>query len=139
VGILRSRRRRDPPGRGRRDRGSTTLQFIILGPVFFGFILGIIQVAAYYHGRNVVASAAQIGLQVARAQDATAAAGSSAAWGYLGTAAPAYLTGLSVDASRAGGAAQVQISSDPPQVIPLVPLPRISVAVSGPVEVVTTP
>jgi len=139
LGLLRSRRHPRRLGGLRRDRGASTLELVIIGPVFFGFILGIIQVAAYYHGRNVVTSAAQIGVQAARTVNATAGDGSAAAWQYLGQTAPNYLTGLTVSTSRGGGTARVEISSDAPQVIPLLPLPRISVSAAGPVEVVTRP
>jgi Flp pilus assembly protein TadG len=60
------------PGMARRpgaDRGSSTVELVILTPMLLALIWLIIQYALYYQGRQVALAAAQIGARVAR-QDA---------------------------------------------------------------------
>ncbi|HYT10742.1 MAG TPA: TadE family protein [Mycobacteriales bacterium] len=65
-----ARRRLGPAGR--RDSGSTALEFAVLSVAFLVLVFLVVQAALYYHARNVVKAIAEESARAARAQPAGA-------------------------------------------------------------------
>lgn len=82
-------------------------------------------------------NAAQIGLQTARAQSSSAAAGQSAATSYL--AGQSVLSQSSVTISRGADTVTVTAQGSAPSLVPFDLLPQLRSHLTGPVEKVTTP
>lgn len=120
-------------GRTRRDRGSATLELAILTPALLLLMFGVIQAALFFSARNVVSSAAQVGLDAVRIETGSVSAGTAAARTYInqvgGTAA-----GLTVSGDRTTTTASVTVAMDPPVLLPGLPLPRITASANAPVE-----
>src|ERR1035437_4282395 len=62
-----------------RERGSSSIQMVILMPALFSIMFLGMQGALYYHARTVAIAAAQEGARAAGSQNGTAAEGVSAA------------------------------------------------------------
>jgi Flp pilus assembly protein TadG len=61
----------------RSERGSTSVQMVILMPVLFSVMFLGLQAALFYHARTVAIAAAQEGARAAGAETGSAAAGGS--------------------------------------------------------------
>jgi len=73
---------RPPVLRGRAgagERGSGTIQLVVLMPLLFTLLFAGVQGAMFYHARTVAIAAAQEGARAAAAQDGTTSAGHAAA------------------------------------------------------------
>jgi len=66
--------------RDQRDRGATTLQFVIIVPVVFALVFGCIQVSIYSFARTLALTAAQEAVSAQRAYQAPAGTGEARAW-----------------------------------------------------------
>lgn len=121
------------------ERGAISLETMILAPMLLALVFGAVQFGMMYHARNVASSGAQFGYEAARVQGATASDARAAAAGFMATAAPDNLQDVNVTAQRSATTATVRITARYPQLVPLLPLPDISVFASGPVERVTAP
>lgn len=132
--------RRSVPRRGGAERGSVTLQIVVLFPVMLLIIFGVIQGAVWYHGRNVAIAAAQEGARAAAAENGTAAAGSDAANEYLnGAGAGSFINGLTVHPNRGNGIGTVSITGTALEVVPGFPPLTISHTATMPIERLTDP
>jgi Flp pilus assembly protein TadG len=69
-----TRRPRQRPRTGRRERGSTTLEFAVLSVAFLLLVFMVVQAALYYHARNVVKAEAEGAARAVRAYPAQAGA-----------------------------------------------------------------
>jgi Flp pilus assembly protein TadG len=72
--------------RANRDRGALSLELLIVFPVILTVILLTVHVALWWHARNVALSAAQQGVEVARARGSTLGAGTRETQDFLSRA-----------------------------------------------------
>lgn len=62
------------------ERGSTTLETVVLWPAVFLLIFGIVHAGLWFHARNVALSAAREGVRVASLHDGSGGAARAAAF-----------------------------------------------------------
>jgi hypothetical protein len=96
-------------------------------------LMAIVQFALWSHATHIAQAAASQGLAVARAQNGTAAAGTSSARQLLDQLASGPLTGSAVTSDRSAASASVRVSGTATSVVPFLSLPVHAEAV-GPVE-----
>ena len=135
----RTRRRwRRAVGDGGGDRGSATVEAVIIVPVVVLLTMVVVQYVLVWHGRNVAQAAAQAAARSAAAYQSTAAAGRADGEAYLEQVAPNLLPGQSVQVSRDGSAVEVTVTAE---VLSVIPFGDFSVTehASAPVEVFTAP
>lgn len=126
--------------RRRDERGSTSLELVILFPAVLLIIFGTVQGALYYHARSVALSAAQEGARVARAENGTAESGGSAAREFVEQAGgDDVLTGVAVSPLRSTTEVSVTVTGRPLSVIPGILNFEVSQTAEGPVERLTDP
>ena len=105
-------------------------------PVLFVLVFGSINVAWWYHARNVALAAARAGSDAGRLQGAAAGRGAEAARAFAQRAGAGALGSPAV--STAGTSAStvcVTVSGVAPLIVPLVPDLHVSQRSCGPVEV----
>jgi len=126
--------------RWRRDqRGSVSIELVILLPALFALMFLGMQAALFYHARTVAIAAAQEGARAAGAEQGRETDGVSAANDFITEAGgDDVLTGASATASRTATTATVTITGFSLSVIPGWKV-RISQSVSVAVERVTAP
>ena len=101
------------------ERGSVTVQMVVLLPVVFAFMFMALQGALWYHARAVALGAAQEGARVASAQDSTGAAGAAAATDFVADAGgDGVLLGSGVNATRDATVVTVTVTGTAQTVIP---------------------
>jgi Flp pilus assembly protein TadG len=117
----------------RRERGASTLEFVLTTPLLLLFILFMFQFGFIAHSQNIARAAADEGAARARAFDGSAAEGQSKAEDYVSKLNHEILGNASVRATRTAETASVTVSGN---VISLVPgwHPKISQSSTGPVE-----
>lgn len=117
-----------------RDRGAITLSYVIVVPVFLLGIMTIVQASVWYLARETALAAAQHGADVARTPKSSLVAGRAAAVAFAKSAAPRFLTHVSV--SSIGSTlttVKITVSGRAPSLVPWTPL-TITEAVTAPVE-----
>lgn len=103
----------------RRERGSSSIQMVMLLPPLFAIMFLGMQGALWYHARSVAIAGAQEGARKAAAQDSSAGAGISDAASFLTAAGGGdVLAGASVIGSRSATQASVTVSGTSMSVIP---------------------
>ena len=132
---LPTRRRR---GRGLlgRERGSSSIELVLLMPVLFSVMFLGMQAALHYHARTIAIAAAQEGARAAGAQNGTASAGIAAASAYLADTGGDSLTRPTLTCARTSTIATVSVRGVALSVIPGW-RPTITQSASVPVERVT--
>ncbi len=132
---------REPVGRLRtlasRERGSVTVEAVILFPLALLLIFGAIQGGLYYYARSIAMASAEQGLQTARTEKGTAAAGGASAQQFLTGASKGLLTATGVNPTRTANTASVTVTGQVPSLVPGLTL-TVSQTASGSVERVTT-
>jgi Flp pilus assembly protein TadG len=127
---LRSGRR----GRGQGQRGSATVELVVVFPVVLLLLFASVQAAIWYHGRTLAMLAAQDGLRAAQALDGTSEQGRAQAEAALaGNGADGFLTGAVVTASRTPAGATVTVTARSLALLPGTGIPLTQTA-SGPIE-----
>ncbi|MGG5258650.1 TadE/TadG family type IV pilus assembly protein [Phycicoccus avicenniae] len=121
----------------RAERGSTSLQMVVLMPVLFAVMFLGLQAALVYHARTLALAAAQEGARMAGAERGTAATGESAARGFLADTAGDALGGSVVHGRRTATTSTVTVSGRALSVIPGWH-PRVDQSASVPVERITS-
>ena len=120
------------------ERGSVTVQMVILLPVVFAFMFMALQSALWYHARAVALGAAQEGARVASADGSTGPAGAAAATDFVADAGgDGVLLGSGVNATRGATVATVTVTGNAHTVIPGW-APAIHQSASVPVERLTS-
>ncbi len=116
-----------------------SLELVVVFPaVLLVLFLGV-QIALYFHARNVALAAAQEGLRAARAENGSAALGGQRAYSFIRDAGgSSVLTAVSVDESRTPTQASITVAGSALEVIPFLPMPRVRQTATGPVERFTT-
>jgi len=128
---------RDSLGRSQRhgDRGSATLEIIVLFPAVLLATFGLVQGALYYHARDVVLAAAAEGLTAARSRNGSIEEGRRAAASFLRRAGGDAVVGSpTVTANRTTRTARVTVSGHALSLVPGLPGWLVSQTASGPVE-----
>jgi Flp pilus assembly protein TadG len=126
------RRRRD-------DRGSVSIELVILLPALFAVMFLGMQAALFYHARTVAIAAAQEGARAAGAEHGREADGVGAANDFLAEAGGGdVITGTSATANRTTTTATVTVTGFSLSVIPGWKV-RITQSASVPVERLTAP
>lgn len=116
------------------DRGSASLELVIVFPAVLLLLFGIVQGGIWYHARNVAAFAAAEGLRATQALDGSPAAGQDRAEATLShTGAAGFLSAASVSATRGPQQATVTVSGRAPGLFPGMAL-AIRQSATGPVE-----
>jgi Flp pilus assembly protein TadG len=117
------------------ERGSVSLELVVVFPVVLLIIFGVVQGALYYHARNVALAAAQEGARAAGAEHGTEAAGGAAAWSFLTQAGGAQvMTQLDVTPHRTATAATVTVTGRAISVLPGIPGFTVTQTADRPVE-----
>ncbi len=125
-------------GSGRRERGSVSVQLVILMPVLFSVMFLGVQGALFYHARTVAIAAAQEGARAAAAETGTTGRGIAAASSFVAQAGGAdVITDVSVSGSRTATTATVTVQGRSLSVIPGWS-PPVAQSATVPVERTTT-
>jgi Flp pilus assembly protein TadG len=128
---------RQAAGRLRRDdRGSSVIAAAIAFTIILPLLAACFQAALWFAARDAALSAAQQGVQAARAENATLGAGLAAACAYARTAAAGILRGASCTGST-GNTVTVTVTGHAPSLVPLFPA-AVTEQAQGPRERFTT-
>lgn len=121
----------------RPERGSATVQLVVLMPAMFALMFLGMQAALTYHGRTVAIAAAEEGSRAAGALGASSAAGRVAAFAFVASAGgDGVLTGVRVSITRTATTATVVVTGSTPSVIPGWH-PTVTQSSSSPLERIT--
>lgn len=131
TSLSRARRRRD-------ERGSVSIELVILLPALFALMFLGMQAALAYHARTVAIAAAQEGARAAAAQHGREQDGTAAANAFLHEVGDDVLTDAATTADRTGTAATVTVTGLSLSVIPGWHV-RIAQTATVPVERLTDP
>ena len=122
----------------RSERGSTSVQMVILMPVLFSVMFLGMQAALFYHARTVAIAAAQQGARAAGAEIGSASDGIAAATSFIAAAGGSdVLENASVSGSRSPTEATVTVRGVALSVIPGWS-PMVQQSATVPVERITT-
>src|SRR3954471_24586537 len=125
--------------RRRDDRGSVSIEVVILRPSLFAVMFLGMQAALFYHARTVAIAAAQEGARAAGAEQGHEADGVGAANDFIAEAGgDDVLTGTSTTANRTATTATVTVTGFSLSVIPGWKV-RITQSATVPVEHLTAP
>ena len=119
----------------RRERGSATIQMVVLIPALFTLMFLGVQAAVLYQGRTIALAAAQEAARASASADGTNAAGIAAASDFV-TSTSAGLKNTSVSGNRTATTATITVTTHTVSLIPFVS-PKITQSASMPVERLT--
>ncbi len=100
-----------------RERGSATIQMVVLLPALFSLMFLGVQTALMYQGRTIALAAAQEGARAAAGETGSVSAGISAASTFV-AATTAGLKGTTVSGSRTATEARITVVTRTVSVIP---------------------
>jgi hypothetical protein len=121
MGFADPRLTRAPARRARqRERGSTVVAAAIAFTVILPLLAACFQAALWFAARDAALSAARQGVDAARAQNGTLAAGLVTACQYARTAAAGILRGPSCTGSG-GNTITITVAGTAPAIVPLFP------------------
>jgi Flp pilus assembly protein TadG len=124
-----------------RDSGALILSYVIVVPVFLLALMVITQAALWYLAKSAALAAARQGVDAARVQPISLAAGKSAALSFARQSASGYLQVTNVSAGQSTATTIViSVTGKVPSLVPggLLPITVQQVA-AAPVERFTTP
>lgn len=124
-----------PPVLVQRERGSATIQLVVLLPALFSLMFLGVQAALMYQGRTIALAAAQEGAREAAAETGSTSNGVSAATSFVADST-AGLEGTSVQGSRSATEARITVTTHTVSVIPGW-TPKITQSAAMPVERLT--
>jgi len=134
-----SQRKPATSSRRRDERGSVSIQLVILLPALFAVMFLGMQAALFYHARSVAIAAAEEGARAASAESGTQSDGVAAADAFVSDAGgDDVLSGVSVTADRTATTVTVTVTGNSLSVIPGW-TPRIEQSASLPTERITAP
>jgi Flp pilus assembly protein TadG len=108
-----------PEPTGRNQRGSTSIQMVILMPALFSVMFLGLQAALIYHARTVAIAAAQEGARTAAGENGTIGQGVVAAASFVADAGGSdVIIGASVTGSRSATQASITVRGVSLSVIP---------------------
>lgn len=100
-----------------RERGSSTIQMVVLLPALFSLMFLGVQAALMYQGRTIALAAAQEGARAAAGETGSASAGISAASAFV-AATTAGLERTNVSGSRSATEARITVITHTVSVVP---------------------
>jgi len=118
------------------ERGSASVELVVLMPLLLLILFSGVQGAVYYNARTLAMAAAQEGARAAARENATLAAGASAAAAFVTEVAGDSLTAVTVTGSRTPVTATITVRGSS---LSLVPgwTPTVEQSASLPVERIT--
>lgn len=118
------------------ERGSASVELVVLMPLLLLTVFSGVQAAVYYHASSLALAAAQEGARAAARENATLAAGTSAATAFLTDTAGDSLTAVTITGSRTPVTATITVGGSS---LSLVPgwTPTVTQSASLPVERIT--
>jgi Flp pilus assembly protein TadG len=136
-------RPRLPAGRGRGpsrpDRGSATLELVIVFPVLLLIIFTVVQASLFFYARSLALAAAQEGVRAARAENAHLPDGVTRARAFLtSTAGDSLLTPTVSSNGSSATQIRIRVTGRSLSVLPGVPGLSVSQEATGPKERFTT-
>jgi Flp pilus assembly protein TadG len=114
------------------ERGSTTVEFVVLVPLMVLLLMVVVQFGVYFHTCAVVTTAARHGADDARVFTGTAEAGAAATEQFLDQAAGA-LRDRGVTVDRSPTEVTITVTGEVVSLIPFASFP-VAVTVHAPVE-----
>ncbi|WP_448071085.1 TadE/TadG family type IV pilus assembly protein [Georgenia yuyongxinii] len=124
--------------RRRCERGSVTLELVVLLPALLAIVLLGVQGAFYYHAHTVAIAAAQEGARAAGAKDATIGDGLAAATDFVTDVGRHAITDVTVGGEREDLVARITVTGTAASILPGF-APQITARAAAPVEKVTPP
>lgn len=123
----------------RDERGSSTVEAVILFPVFLLLIFAAVQAGVFFYGRSAALAAAQQGLQAGRVENGTTSAATDAAQRFIHSrgSGGALLNNVTITPSRTVDTTTVTVSGTVPSLIPGATF-TVTQSASGTVERITT-
>ena len=132
-----SRTRSAPGGdRGPRDRGSVSVELVVLMPLLLLIVFASVQGAVYYYARSLAIAGAQEGARAAALPGATPATGRTAAVGFLTDTGGDSLTHLTITGTRTLTTATITVRGSSLSLIPGW-APTVEQSATMPVERIT--
>jgi Flp pilus assembly protein TadG len=127
VGVLRA---------ARRDRGSSSVEVVVLMPLVFLLLFAMVQGGLWFHARAVALGAAQEGARVAAAESSSAGAGITAAASFIADAGSGVVLDPAVTGSRSTTTATVTVTGRAQSLVPFLS-PSVAQSASFPTERIT--
>ncbi len=125
--------------RGRRDeRGSVSIELVVLLPALLMIVLLGVQGAFYYHAHTVAIAAAQEGARAAAAKNSTVVAGTASATDFVTDVGRHAITDVSVEGQRTDLVARITVTGKAASILPGW-APNITAQAEAPVEEATAP
>ena len=121
------------PSRLLRDDGTATIQAVLTVPLLGLLVFTFVQFALFFHASQIAQSAADQGLDAARAAGATDAAGQARSDAYLAALGGGTLHDARSRIRRTPDQVQVTVTGAAEQIVPFLRL-AINATASGPVE-----
>ncbi|WP_131104401.1 TadE/TadG family type IV pilus assembly protein [Ornithinimicrobium sufpigmenti] len=116
-----------------RDRGSSSVEVVVLLPLVLLLLFAMVQGGLWFHARAVALGAAQEGARVAAAENSTAGAGIAAATSFVADAGPGVVLDPAVAGSRSTTTATISVTGQAQSLIPFLN-PAVVQSASFPVE-----
>jgi Flp pilus assembly protein TadG len=121
------------PGRG--DRGSASLEIVVLFPAVLALVFGLLQGALWLHARALAGAAAQEGVRAARAETGTPETGRAQAADLIADAGGGdVLLGAQVQVTADAARVQVVVTGTSVSLLPGIAGLRVEQSAAGPVE-----
>ena len=124
--------------RRRRERGSVSVELVVLLPALFAIVFLGVQGAFYYHAHTVTIAAAQEGARAAGAKESTLGAGIAAATDFVTDVGRHAITDVTVGGERGDLVARITVTGTATSVLPGF-APQITARAEAPVEKATAP
>lgn len=125
-----------PSRTGPRDRGSSSVQTVILLPLLFLLLLALVQGGLWWHARAVALGAATDGARVAAAEDSSAGEGIAAATSFVTDAGDGVVLDPAVTGARSAVSATITVTGQAQALVPFWN-PTVTQSASFPVERIT--
>lgn len=121
--------------RADRQRGSATLELVIIFPLLLAVVTAVVQFGLWFHARSLALVAAQEGVTAARIYAADPGAGAATAQAVLDARAGDTLVDTRVTTSRpATGQVAITVTGRALTIVPGVPALTVSQSAQGPLE-----
>lgn len=120
----------------RDERGSASVELVIVTPLLLLLIMGVVQFALWEHATHVADAVAQQGLSVGRLGGSSASAGKAQAQSVLNQLGPGVLVTPDITATRTQATTTVVVTGHAESIVGLFSLPVRAVA-AGPTEAFT--
>lgn len=119
-----------------RDRGSSSVEVVVLLPLVFLLLFAMVQGGLWFHARAVALGAATEGARVAAAESSSAGAGISAASSFIADAGSGVIINPAVTGSRSATTATVTVTGQSQSLVPFLN-PSVAQSASFPTERIT--